>query len=112
MDVALLVGTDFNDGVRGIGPKTAVKRIREWGSLERAPPDVRGQLPVDLPAIREFFLHPPVTADVDLTRHRPDAEAVRRFLCDERDFSVERVDHVLKRLGTLGQSSTRLDDFS
>src|SRR5205814_7559516 len=37
IDVAILVGTDFNEGVKGIGPKTAVKRIREWKSRDHAP---------------------------------------------------------------------------
>ncbi len=112
VDAALLVGTDFNEGVRGIGPKTAVKRIREWSSLDAAPPEVRAQLPEDLQAIREFFLHPPVAADVGVGRRRVQPDAVRRFLCDERDFSLERVDRALKMLASLGQTSTRLDDFS
>src|SRR5205807_396061 len=45
IDVAILVGTDFNEGVKGIGPKTAVKRIREWKSLEGAPAEVSAALP-------------------------------------------------------------------
>jgi len=40
IDVAILVGTDFDEGVKGIGPKTAVKRIREWGSLDRSPAEI------------------------------------------------------------------------
>src|SRR5881296_4619642 len=50
IDVALLIGTDFNGGVKGIGPKTAVKRIREWNSLDHAPPQVLAQLPEDIAA--------------------------------------------------------------
>jgi flap endonuclease-1 len=112
VDVALLVGTDFNAGVRGFGPKTAVRRVREWGSLDAAPPDVRAQLPENLEAIRAFFLHPPVTEAVDLSRRRPDPEAVRRFLCEERDFSPDRVDRALKLLQPSAQRSSRLEDFS
>jgi len=33
VDAAMLCGTDFNEGVRGIGPKTAVKAVREHGDL-------------------------------------------------------------------------------
>src|SRR5262245_703047 len=40
IDLALLVGTDFNDGVIGIGPKKALKLVREFGSIDKMPPDV------------------------------------------------------------------------
>src|SRR3989441_2277388 len=60
IDVAILVGTDFDEGVKGIGPKTAVKRIREWKSLEGAPAEVSAALPETLEAIRSFFANPPV----------------------------------------------------
>ncbi len=112
VDAALLIGTDFNPGVRGIGPKTAVRRVREWGSLDRAPPDVRAQLPGNLDDIRAFFLNPPVTESVGFVRARPDLEAVRRFLCDDRNFSRERVDAALKLLQASAQHASRLEDFS
>jgi flap endonuclease-1 len=39
IDVSILIGTDFNpDGIKGLGPKTALKLIRENGTLERALP--------------------------------------------------------------------------
>src|SRR5205807_5993629 len=44
IDVAILVGTDFNQGVKGIGPRTAVRRIREWKSLDHAPAEVTARL--------------------------------------------------------------------
>ena len=35
VDIGILIGTDFNpEGVAGIGPKTALKLIREYGKLE------------------------------------------------------------------------------
>jgi flap endonuclease-1 len=112
VDVALLVGTDFNEGVRGIGPKTAVKKIREWGSIEHAPPEVRGQLPAAVDAIRAFFLDPPVTEAVDLTTRPVDAAGVVRFLCEERHFSRSRVESVLERLRAGRLPVRRLEDFS
>jgi len=60
IDAAILIGTDFNEGVKGIGPKTAVRRIREWGSLDAAPADVKAKLPATLEEIRAFFRRPPV----------------------------------------------------
>ena len=111
VDVAVLVGTDFHPGVRGFGPKTAVRRVREWGSLDTAPAEVQDRLPENLAEIRGFFLHPPVTEVVDLYRRRPDPEAVRRFLCDERDFSRERVDRALGRVLASSGRAARLEEF-
>ena len=112
IDAAILVGTDFNPGVRGLGPRTAVRRIREWASLDAAPLDIRTQLPANLEEIRDFFQTPPVAEDVDLARTRPNPEAIRRFLCDDRNFSRERVDAALKLLQTSAQRPSRLEDFS
>lgn len=112
VDAAILVGTDFNVGVKGIGPKTAVKRIREWGSLDHAPEDVRQQIPEDVDAIRVFFLHPPVESHMDLHRRPPQPSAVRRFLCDEREFSKARVDAALGLLRKSANFRTKLEDFA
>src|SRR5207247_6159061 len=41
IDLALLVGTDFNDGVKGIGPKKALKLVKEFGSIDMMPDEIR-----------------------------------------------------------------------
>ena len=112
IDAALLIGTDFNEGVKGIGPKTAVRRIREWGSLDRAPPEVRAQLPDRLEPIQAFFRDPPVVDPPPLTFRPLDASGVLRYMCDERDFSPARVESVLARLRTARSPTRRLEDFS
>src|SRR5437899_1787993 len=107
IDVAILVGTDFNEGVKGIGPKTAVKRIREWKSLEGAPAEVSAALPETLEAIRSFFVNPPVSTDAVPASRSPDERAVFRFLCEEREFSHDRVDKAIERLHrSTGRQST------
>ena len=47
VDLAILIGTDFNKGVKGIGPKTALKLIKRYESLEALPDDLKDKLPVD-----------------------------------------------------------------
>src|SRR3989304_3021408 len=42
IDVAILIGTDFNpDGIKGLGPKTALKLIKEHGTLENTLPHLK-----------------------------------------------------------------------
>jgi flap endonuclease-1 len=111
VDAALLIGTDFNEGVKGIGPKKAVKLVREFGSLDRAPAEVRHALPSNLEEIRAFFLNPPIDTNVSLAVGAPSEEAVFRFLCGERDFSTERVRVALERLRDVRGTFSRLDDY-
>jgi flap endonuclease-1 len=109
IDVAILVGTDFNEGVKGIGPKTAVKRIREWRSIDHAPANVSAALPANLASIRAFFADPPVSTETVPPPRTPDDQAVHRFLGDERDFAHDRVQKVLARLHPTSGRQTTLD---
>ena len=100
IDVGVLIGTDFNpDGIKGLGPKTALKLIKEHGSLEQALPYVKNaEFPVEPQRIREIFLHPKVTDDYRLEWRDPDVEGVVDFICRGRDFSEDRVRKALERI--------------
>ena len=104
VDLAILVGTDFNDGVRGIGPKKALKLLREHGSLEEVSSNTDVAVPVGFEEVRAVFLKPDVTDEYTLRWRSADGEAVRRLLCDDHGFSVDRVDSVIKRMGPQGES--------
>ncbi len=112
IDVAILVGTDFNEGIRGVGPKTAVNLIRQAGSVERLPPSVREKLPDNVEEVRRFFRDPPVDPAPRIEGGRPDPEAVARFLVDDRGFTPERVRVALERFTTaVSSGQTSLADF-
>lgn len=99
VDLALLVGTDFNDGVKGIGPKKALKLVQQHGRIEHMPAAVRDALgdPAGVEEVRWVYLAPDVTSDFDVEPSEPDFAGVTRFLCDEREFSRERVGAALER---------------
>jgi flap endonuclease-1 len=100
IDVGVLIGTDFNpDGIKGLGPKTALKLIKEHGSLEQALPHVKNaEFPVEPQRIREIFLHPKVTDNYRLEWRDPDVEGVVDFICRGRDFSEDRVRKALEKI--------------
>jgi len=100
VDIGILVGTDFNpEGVKGIGPKTALQLIREHGSLEKVVPTLKeAEFPVEPHRIREIFLHPEVRDDYPLEWREPDVEGVVGFMCGERDFDEERVKKALEKM--------------
>jgi flap endonuclease-1 len=97
VDLALLVGTDFNEGVKGIGPKKALKLVTEFGSIDNMPAEIRGALGPGVPEIRNIFLRPHVTEDYSVDFTSPDRDGIIRFLCDEREFSRERVTAAIDR---------------
>ena len=97
IDLALLVGTDFNDGIKGIGPKKALKLVAEYGSIENMPPEIRDVLSPIAPPVRDIYLHPKVTDDYEIKFGPPQTDQIIRFLCDEREFSRERVTAALER---------------
>ena len=100
IEVGILVGTDYNpDGIRGVGPKTALRMVKEegdLGSIVAKNPDL--ELPENVNKIREFFMKPDITSDYALVWGKPDTEEVVRFLCNERDFSEDRVRKALEKM--------------
>jgi flap endonuclease-1 len=99
VDLALLVGTDFIEGVAGIGPKKALKLVQRYGRIENLPDEIRrsaGDAEL-LNDVRRIFLDPEVTDSFSVSPSEPDLDGVVRFLCDEREFSRERVVTALDR---------------
>ena len=99
IDVGILIGTDFNpDGFERIGPKTAIKMIREYKKLECID-QIQKQLEgIDYNAIRKIFLEPEV-ANVDKIEFNDvKYDEIINYLSNERSFSRDRVNSSLNRL--------------
>lgn len=96
IDLALLIGTDFNDGVRGIGPKKALALVQKYERIEAMPDEIREAVG-DVVPLRTLYLSPAVTDDYNIQFSEPDRDGVVRFLCDERQFSRDRVLEALAR---------------
>lgn len=115
VDLGILVGTDYNpDGVKGVGPKTALKMLREHGGLDKILPNIKAEFPEDPRKIRQVFLSPEVSDDYLLEWKEPKIDDVVLFLCKERDFSEERVRNAVERMvaGTKEREKKRtLDSF-
>jgi len=98
VDMAVLIGTDFNDGVRGIGPKKSLDLIRKHGNLEKMRAVGAVAVPDEYEEIRKIFLEPRISDDYKLTWRKAGPEAVRKIMCDRHGFSVDRIDAVLLKL--------------
>ncbi|NLA99760.1 MAG: flap endonuclease-1 [Methanomicrobiales archaeon] len=103
VEIGILVGTDFNPGIRGVGGKTALKIIRN-GEFERI--IAEKQPDFDPAPIRDFFLNPPITDDYTLEWKAPDVEGIISMLSDRYDFSEDRVRSALARVPAKGTQKT------
>ena len=99
IDIGILIGTDFNpDGFERIGPKTALKLIKEYSKLEDIP-QIQEQLhTIQFNKIREIFLQTNVSDPDDIEFHDIDYTGILSYLSRERDFSEDRVNATLNRL--------------
>jgi flap endonuclease-1 len=112
VDAGILVGTDFDPGVKGVGPKRAVKLMRENENLL----DALVKLEADIPAaeqIRDIFLRPEVTDDVSIAFKQVDEARVVEILVKEHDFGEDRVRSTFPRFAKLNESMKQrsLDAF-
>jgi flap endonuclease-1 len=113
-DIAILIGTDFNEGIKGIGPKTALDLIQTYGSLEALPAEVQSKIEdQDCPSVRRLFLHPDIVSDYNLRYTELDEDGLLDFLCEQRDFSRDRVQTVIERMKAFykGKRQSQLKDW-
>ena len=99
IDVGILIGTDFNpDGFERVGPKTAIKMIKEYGKLEDVT-QIQEQLEmIDYNAIRKIFLEPEVARVDKIEFGEVKYDDIINYLSNERSFSRDRVNSSLNRL--------------
>ncbi|NPA76365.1 MAG: flap endonuclease-1 [Candidatus Diapherotrites archaeon] len=96
--LAILIGTDFNEKVPGVGPKRALALVKEHDSLESIFKVLNYEPDYDWNAVEQLFLNPPATNEYDIHFRKPDPSRIRAILVDEHDFSPERVERAIQRL--------------
>ncbi|XP_057798267.1 flap endonuclease 1 isoform X2 [Salvia miltiorrhiza] len=108
IDLCILSGCDYCESIRGIGGLTALKLIRQHGSLEHILENInkeRYQIPFDWPyqETRKLFREPSVLTDgnqLELKWRDPDEEGLVRFLVNENTFNRDRISKAIKKTKT------------
>lgn len=99
IDVGILIGTDFNPGgIRGIGPKTALKLIQKYSKLEEIKSIEKELAQIPYGEIRDLFLQSEISTLPDLEFTAVNYDKVVGFLCDRMNFSLDRVNGTLEKL--------------
>ncbi|WP_435116906.1 flap endonuclease-1 [Halolamina sp. C58] len=111
VDVALLMGTDFNEGVSGYGPKTAVKAVKEHGDIWGVM-DAEDVYVENADRVRELFFDPPVTDEYELDLDvDPDIDAAKRYVTETWGVDAGEVERGFERIEE-SLVQTGLDDWT
>ncbi len=104
VDMAILIGTDFNEGISGIGPKKSLQLIKKNGNVENILSEINAEnLPNfdEINEIRKIFLEPKITDEYTLQWHGINNEKVLKILCDQHHFKRERVEPTLLKFANI-----------
>jgi len=101
IDLSIMIGTDFSEGVKRVGPKTALKLIGEYGCIENLPEIIRREVSENYQEIRSIFLRAPTTANFSTALRPVREKELYDFLCVQRGFSKDRVYRALERMKKL-----------
>ncbi|MGC8647968.1 MAG: flap endonuclease-1 [Candidatus Micrarchaeia archaeon] len=101
--VGIMLGTDFNEGIKGIGPVTALKIAKGSKSLDevvsKAAEKTGLSFDTDVHKVEALFLKPEVEKPKEpLIPGMPQNDALLNFLCDEHGFSKDRVEKFIEKL--------------
>jgi len=97
VDIAILIGTDFNDGIKGIGPKKALQLIKKHGNIENLMEKGIIEKIENYEEVRKIFLEPEINEDYELSWEEVDEERAIELLCEEHQFSKDRVKNALEK---------------
>jgi flap endonuclease-1 len=124
IDLCILLGCDYLDPIKGIGPSTALKLIRDHKNLEGVVAHIQSDqkkltVPEDWPYAdaRLLFLEPDVcpadAPECDFKWEAPDIEGLVKFLVEDKHFNEDRVRNGAAKLQKNMKSAqqSRLEGF-
>ena len=116
--LAILIGTDYNiGGVKGIGPKNALKLVKEYKTDFTAlfkKVEWDKHFDIEWKEIYYLIKKMPVEKKYKLEWGDVDKEKIMKLLVDKHEFSEERVNKTLEKLdkNTGDKKQKRLGDWS
>ncbi len=97
IEMGILIGTDFNEGVKGIGPKKSYAHIKEK-PLKEWIKEGKFEFEVDVNTLKNIFLKPEISKKYSLEWKPYNQEKLVEILHEKHDFSRERIENALEKL--------------
>lgn len=120
IDLCILLGCDYCDSIRGIGPKRAMELIRQHKNIEGVISSLdqkKYPIPENWPyeQARKLFKEPDVKdpETLDIKWSEPDVEELVKYMVTDKGFNEERIRNGAKKLEKSRTTTTqgRLDSF-
>ncbi|CAG8556086.1 11766_t:CDS:10, partial [Dentiscutata heterogama] len=120
IDLCILLGCDYCESIKGVGPQRAVELIRKYKTLEGIINNIdtkKYPIPEDwqYDEARELFRNPEILDpnDIEIKWKDPDVNGIVEFLVREKGFSEDRVRKGVEKLSKNLKAATqgRLDSF-
>jgi flap endonuclease-1 len=113
--LGILVGTDYNNGgIKGIGPKNALKLVKEYkNNFDKLFSEVKWEFDVSWKEIFDIIKNIPVTDDYEIKWNKIDIDKLNELLIEKHNFSRERIESLSEKLYnyTKKASQNTLGDF-
>lgn len=102
--LSLMIGTDYNKGVNGIGPKKGYKIVLESETLEDVYMKSNASEGIELwKSIEEYFLNPEVVKEKPKFNGKMNYDKVIEVMCTKNEFSLERTQGSLENFKKIEQ---------
>lgn len=120
IDLCILLGCDYCETIRGIGPKKAFELIKTYGDIESVLENIDQKKyapPANWPykRARELFINPEVASceNINLVWKEPDIDGIVQFMCGEKNFNEDRIRSAVEKIRKGRGSATqgRIDLF-
>lgn len=113
VDMCILCGCDYTDSIEGVGPVTAYNLIKLYKNIEgvlkflqneneREDIKKKYRIPTNFyyQDSRDLFFQPNVfpPEEVQLKWEKPDEEGLKKFMVEEKGFSLNRIESGIKRI--------------
>jgi len=96
--IGLLVGGDYNPGVKGYGPKKALELVKKEKTLKKVLEKIEWNHEKSAEEIYDFYLNPEINKNVNFEFTNPQPDKILKFMVDEHEFSQERIEKIIKVL--------------
>jgi len=94
--LAISIGTDYNEGVQRVGPKTALRLVKQYKNFDKLFKEAKADF--DWKKIYAVFKNMPIIKNYKLKWVKPDVERIMKLLVDEHEFNQERVQKNIDRI--------------
>lgn len=118
IDICIMLGCDYCESLKGVGPAKAITLIRQHQTLEKI---ITHGNKLNIPEnwlyqeARHLFKEPEVTPpeDIDMKWTPPDVDGLVQFMVEEKGFNEDRIRNAAKKLTKSREGATqgRLDMF-